>query len=76
MGTVSNKTFSEYTANSAVGNAWPSVSGNPDSTTFSYDVTASGATLATGSNAPSSNFWQYDLNNTKRTAVPGVRKTL
>ena len=76
VGTVSNVQFNDYTPNQVVGNAWPTVTANPDSTTFSYDVTASGATLASGSNAPSTNFWQYDLTNTKRTTVAGVSKNL
>ena len=76
VGTVSNSKFNDFSAEHVVGNAWPTITGNPDSTTFSYDVTASGATLASGSNSPSPNFWQYDLANTKRTIEPGVSKTL
>ena len=58
-----------------IGDPWPTVSANPDSTTFSYDVTDTGATLADGSNPTSPKFWQYDLTNTKRTTIDG-KKTL
>ena len=73
VGTVSNVRFNELSA--VIGDPWPTVSANPDSTTFSYTVTDNGATLADGSNPTSPKFWQYDLTNTKRTVADG-KKTL